>query len=289
TQGQEDQARAEYDAFMKAYNAANQDKDTQKTYTFAKEYLAKYPSGKYVDNTKPLVMWALNDFFSTAFKAGNYDKDFDYAHEMLDLDPNNFTVRYQLVYIGNLQFRQGKWGHADDVLSQADKVEQAIGGSKPSTMDDATWAQQKPIWLAIIYQTRGLNALNNKKPDEALPLLKKSAEYYPSDPMTYYYLGFIYGQTYQTAKDAYDKMTDEQKASDAGTAAFDGVSKAADTVIDNSARFLAASDGKPGFDDMRQKTQSTLVALYTFRHKDNPNGWQDLVNQYKANPGKSGM
>jgi hypothetical protein len=49
---------------------------------------------------------------------------------------------------------------------------------------------------------------------------------------------------------------------------------------------LAFSEGKPNFEGVRKTAQGNLVALYAFRHKDKPDGWQDLIAQYKAAKGQ---
>src|SRR4051794_23206751 len=102
-QTEEEKARIEYDTYMRVHNAGNVDRDSAKTLALAKEYLAKYPSGQYVDRTKGAIQWALNDLFQVEFGKANYDGAIAIGKEILESDPNNLLTHYQLVFVGDTQ------------------------------------------------------------------------------------------------------------------------------------------------------------------------------------------
>jgi len=286
-QTDEEKDRIEYDTYMRVHNAGNVDKDSAKTLTLAKEYLAKYPNGKYIDRAKGAIQWALNDLFGVEFSKGNYDGAIAIGKEILESDPSNLLTHYQIVFVGDTQFAQDKWNNADEVLLHADKAEQLIkGGAKPVTFDDNQWASEKNNWLAIIYRTRARVAQKNQKLDDALDLYKKSVEFAPTDATTLYCMSAIYSRKYEAARDAYDKLPQDKKEGEAGAAALEDLNKSMDAVIDNFARVLAFSEGKPNFEGVRKTAQGNLAALYAFRHKDKPDGWQDLIAQLKASNGQ---
>jgi tetratricopeptide (TPR) repeat protein len=286
-QTDEEKDKIEYDTYMRVHNAGNVDRDSAKTLALAKEYIAKYPSGKYVDRAKGAIQWAMNDLFSVEFTKGNYDGAIAIGKEILESDPSNLLTHYQLVFVGDTQFAQDKWNNTDEVLAHADKAEQLIkAGSKPATFDDTQWAAEKNNWLAIIYRTRARVAQKNQRQDEALDLYKKSVEFAPTDAATLYCMSAIYVKKYESARDAFDKLPQDKKEGEAGTAALEDLNKAMDAVIDVFARVLAFSEGKPSFEGVRKTAQGNLVALYTFRHKDKPDGWQQLIAQYKAANGQ---
>jgi len=286
-QTEEEKARVEYDTYMRVHNAGNVDRDSAKTLTLAKEYLAKYPGGQYVDRAKGAIQWALNDLFQVEFGKGNYDGAIAIGKEILESDPSNLLTHYQLVFVGDTQFAQDKWNNTDEVLAHADKAEQLIkAGGKPVTFDDTQWSTEKNNWLSIIYRTRARVAQKNQKLDEALDLYKKSVEFAPTDAATLYSMSAIYTRKYEAARDAYDKLPQDKKEGEAGTAALEELNKTMDSVIDIFARVLAFSEGKPSFDGVRKTAQGNLAALYAFRHKDKPDGWQELIAQLKASQGQ---
>jgi len=289
-QTDEEKDKIEYDTYMRVHNAGNVDRDSAKTLAYAKDYLAKYPAGKYIDRAKGAIQWALNDQFSIEFGKGNFDGAMTIGKEILESDPSNLLTHYQLVFVGDTQFAQDKWNNTDEVLLHADKAEQLIkAGGKPVTFDDAQWGTEKNNWLAIIYRTRARVAQKNQKMDDALELYKKSIEFAPTDATTLYGMSAIYSQKYTIARDAYDKLPQDKKEGEAGAAAIENLNKAIDDVIEIFARVLAFSDGKPGFDSARKTAQGNLVALYAFRHKDKPDGWQELIAQIKAAKAQPGQ
>ena len=286
-QTDEEKDKIEYDTYMRVHNAGNVDRDSAKTLTLAKEYLAKYPSGKYIDRAKGAIQWALNDLFSVEFGKGNYDGAIAIGKEILESDPSNLLTHYQMVFVGDTQFAQDKWNNTDEILTHADKAEQLIkAGGKPVTFDDTQWATEKNNWLGIIYRTRARAAQKNQKLDDALDLYKKSVEFAPTDATTLYCMSAIYSRKYEIARDAYDKLPQDKKEGEAGAAALEDLNKAMDAVIDIFARVLAFSEGKPNFEVVRKTAQGNLAALYAFRHKDKPDGWQELIVQFKAANGQ---
>ena len=114
---------ADYGSFMKVYNAGNVEKDSAKTLALAKDYLSKYPDGKYTDKAKFAIQWAEGDLFSQAFVGGDYGRDFVIGKEILEAEPNNLLVHYQLVFVGDVLFNSGKWDNVNEVMTHCDKVE----------------------------------------------------------------------------------------------------------------------------------------------------------------------
>ena len=55
-----------------------------------------------------------------------------------------------------------------------------------------------------------------------------------------------------------------------------------DKVIDCWAKFMAVSATNDGWAPTREKVGGELTKLYNYRHPDNPDGLQKLIEQYRT-------
>ena len=165
-------------------------------------------------------------------------------------------------------------------------IERIEAGAVPVGVDAAKW--NKDANLAMLHQNLALVAARQDKPDEALQHYEKSSSLAGKDiainARNTLGCGTIHKSKYDDAVAKYQALPEAARTSDPpaaeATAAIDLANQEADAAIDCWARFLAVTAANPS--ETRNKVEQALAALYQYRHPDEPQGYQALVEKYKT-------
>ncbi|MBL8151681.1 MAG: hypothetical protein JNN15_17275 [Blastocatellia bacterium] len=278
-QGQVDERKA-----YSALTACNDEKDFAKKLQMAKEALALYPGSQYIPYFKQQVDVARGGLLQQAQKDDKPDEVFKIGDEILADDPENLNVLLLLSQITWEQARKKNYSLAAQGANKyTTKSLELIGANKkPASIDDAQWGQRRPVVLGILHQTKGMILLNDKKTDEALNELGESVKNNCAEPYTYLLIFPVYQEKYNTISEEYNKLSDDEKVGENGKAALAKVDAAADELIAAYAKFIAFSEGKQGYENIRGKVQPLLNDLYKYRNKDNPDGVKAYIDNIKS-------
>ena len=194
-------------------------------------------------------------------------------------NPDDVMLLSNMVSLGLEQIKRGDRNYVGPVQQYGAKAVELIeADKKPADLNDTSWADYKTKVLPQIYQSLGLVALMQEKSDEAKPKLEKAIQLNPSDAFSYYLLGSISDNEYQTSYQKYKGMLPGGDRDATLKKALEQM----DQTIDLFAHAVALSEGNPQTQALHDKALQDLQLYYNYRHKDKgPAGMQELINKYK--------
>jgi hypothetical protein len=215
-------------------------------------------------------------------KLNKFDEAFNEGSAFLTKNPENIQILINLAIIGTEQAKQRNAKYVTQSRQYGLKaIELLEADKKPPTMEDAVWGRYKAM-LPQLYQEIGLISLIQQNPTDAKAKLEKAAKLSPGDPFNYVLLGGITNDEYQSVAQTYKNMPDGKARDDMLTKA----NQLIDKVIDQYARAVALSEGKPEYQKLHDQIMQDLTSYYKYRHSSSTEGLQKLIDGYKtpANP-----
>ena len=155
-------------------------------------------------------------------------------------------------------------------------IELIEGDKKPEKMDAAFWANQKTR-LPQIYQEMAIISLIQGNSAEAQAKLEKAQKLSPADPFNYVMMGSITNDEYQKVAQEFKGMP-EGKGKEALLVKANAL---LDKVIDQYARAVALSEGKPQYQALHDQVLQDLTAYYSYRHNKSTDGLQKMIDSFK--------
>ena len=284
---QDDPAKkAEAEAYKAWYDART---DSSKGLPLAKAYVEKFPSGANVGYVKNYIAKARGEAFNQAMQSKDVAKMIQLGNEALAEDPNSLDYLYLLAYsIRQDELGARSYAHASEAADYSNRAIKLIeDGKVPAVVPKDQF--KKNSTLNYLYQNLALIEVNKKNNDRALEYYSKAASLDASDPQNFLACGSLHQIKYQAALLKYQGMPEADRTAAEPKpevkAALDDVNKEADSVIDCWARFMAVSENKAGYASTRTQVGSALKELYKYRHPDDPDGLQKLIDQYKVQAG----
>jgi tetratricopeptide (TPR) repeat protein len=272
-----------------AFHAAQTAGDTAKATELARAYLEKFPKGQYADALTKWMGAARWGRFNEAIKKKDMAGMVTIGREGLAQDPNDINYLYWMAV--NLRTNEllggGSAANVDAAAEFSRKaIERIEAGAVPIGVDAAKW--NKDATLAVLHQNLALVAAKQDKVEEALQEYEKSTALAPKDlainARNTLGCGTLHKSAYDDAVQKYQALPEASRTSDPpaaeATAAIDLANKEADAAIDCWARFLAVTAANPS--ETRNKVEQALGALYQYRHPDQPQGYQAIVEKYKS-------
>jgi tetratricopeptide (TPR) repeat protein len=271
-----------------AFHAAQTAGDAAKATELAREYLQKFPKGQYAEALTKWLGGARWGRFNEAIKKKDMAGMVTIGREALAEDPNDVNYIYWMA----INLRQNELLSGGDANAAAaaefstKAIERIEGGAVPVGVDAAKW--NKDAVLALLNQNLALIAAKQGKPDEALKYYEKSSSLAPKDvainARNTLGCGTLHKSKYDDAVAKYQALPEAARTSSPpaaeATAAIDAANKEADAAIECWARFLAVTAANPS--ETRNKVEQALAALYQYRHPDQPQGYQAMVEKYKT-------
>lgn len=274
-----------------AFHAAQTAGDTAKATELARAYLEKFPQGQYAEFLAKWQTGARWTRFNDAIKKKDMAGMVTVGREGLAQDPSDLNYVYWMA----LNLRQNELlagSEAPNAEAAAEFTRKAMerieAGGVPVGVDAAKW--NKDANLAWLNQSLALLAAKQGKPDEALQYYEKSSALNPKDAglnaRNTLGCGTLHKSKYDQAVARYQALPEAARTSAPpaaeATAAVEGANKEADATIECWARFMAVTAANPS--DVRTKVEQALAALYQYRHPDQPQGYQALVEKYRTGP-----
>jgi tetratricopeptide (TPR) repeat protein len=286
----QDAAKEEGEVYS-AFFEANKAKDIPKAVGFAKAYLEKFPTGKYAGYLKG---WLRPHLFNEAITAKKTDDMIRIGKEALAAEPDNLDYLYLMalnIRTNELSASPPNYSHGAEAAEFSQRAIKLIeGGKVPAVVPKENW-KQGPI-LGMLYQSVGLVAAKNKETDKALENYKKAATLDPSSPIYFLNMGSIYQEKYGTAAAKYQAFPqadrDAAELKPEVKAALDEVNTNADMVIENLARFMALTAGQDPWKSTRDQVLAALTTMYNYRHPNDADGMQKLIDKFKSNGAPAG-
>jgi len=272
-----------------AFHAAQTAGDTAKAAELARAYLEKFPQGQYAEFLTKWLTGARWARFNEAIKKKDMAAMVTVGREGLAQDPADLNYLYWMA----LNLRQnellgaGADPHADAAAEFSRKaIERIEAGAVPVGVDAAKW--NKDANLAWLHQNLALIAAKQGKTEDALAAYEKSSALAGSDvalnARNTLGCGTLHKTKYDQAVAQYQALPEASRTSDPpaaeATAAIDLANREADAAIECWARFMAVTAASPS--EVRTKVEQALAALYQYRHPDQPQGYQALVEKYRA-------
>jgi tetratricopeptide (TPR) repeat protein len=271
-----------------AFHAAQTAGDAAKATELARAYLEKFPKGQYAEALTKWLGGARWARFNEAIKKKDMAGMVTVGREALAQDPADINYLYWMAV--NLRQNELLGGGDANAAAAAEfsraAIERIEAGAVPVGVDAAKW--NKDAVLAVLHQNLALVAARQDKADEALQHYEKSSALAPRDvainARNTLGCGTLHKSKYDDAVARYQALPEAARTSDPpsadATAAVDLANKEADAAIQCWARFLAVTAANPS--ETRNKVEQALAALYQYRHPDQPQGYQALVEKYKA-------
>jgi hypothetical protein len=221
-----------------------------------------------------LVQPALVDAYVSL---NRFDEAFDTAAAYLANDAEDVQVRVLLALSGaDLARKQNVKYMKVSSEYGAKAIELIEGDKKPAAMEADIWLKEKAL-LPILYQQMGIISLVAQKPSEAEPKLEKAVKLSPADPFNYALLGSITNNDYQTLAATIQSMPSSKSKDEMVQKA----NQILDKVIEQYARAVALSEGKPEYQSLHDQLMQDLTAYYKYRHNSSVDGLQKYIDGYK--------
>jgi tetratricopeptide (TPR) repeat protein len=285
----QEEGNAEEVAAYGAFHAAQTAGDAAKASELARAYLEKFPKGQYAEYLSKYLGSARWQRFNEAIKKKDMGGMITVGREGLTADPGDVNYLYWMAV--NLRQNEllggGEPAHAKEAEEFTLKaIERIEAGGVPVGVDAAKW--DKSANQGLLYQSLALLAAKRGETAKALEHYQKSSSLAPKDvainARNYLGCGTLHKSAYDDAVAKYQALPEAARTADPpaaeATAAVDLANKEADAAIDCWARFLAVTAANPS--DTRTKVEQALGALYQYRHPDQPQGYQALVEKYKS-------
>ncbi len=260
----------------RAWMAANQAKDLPKAVAAAKDYLAKYPTGQYVDFLKKWLGQAQLAVLDAAIKEKRLDDAIKAGREILAAEPENLLILYQLafnIWSTELIASPPKFEHLAEAVEFSTKAIPLVESGKTPA---GAQSFDKNVALGWLTQVLAISAGKNGKADEAVALYGKSSAFSPGNvQLVTRNLYAVYGfrqTSYSEAVKAFKALPEaDQQAPDTkpeAKAALDKVNAEADGLVDAAAAFVAFAKAKGIAAPVRERVNQTLETVYKSRHPE---------------------
>ena len=285
------EASPEESSSYQAWFAANGANDLAKAADLAQAYLDQFPKGKYADYLGKWLVGTRGSLFNEAIKKKDMAEMLRIGEAQLKRDPKDLTYLYWMAL--NLRQNELLGGKAVHSKEAADFSKRAIelieSGGQPAGVDAAKW--NKDANLAWLHQDLALVAAEGGSKDEALKEYETASGLAPKDVAIQARgnlgCGSIHKDRYDEAVAKYQALPEAERSpgspSPEATRLIDEANANADKAIDCWARFLGVTKGTAS-EAVRSKMEATLAALYKYRHPDEPQGYQALVEKYAPAP-----
>lgn len=308
THGQDKNKPKISEAEAKAASAVNTAPDAAAKLAMATEFVKKYPkstarlelawyvAGQIADVKDAAQRLALAEGFQKAFTGdkeleairtviiGAYveskriDDAFSLAATVLAQQPENVGVLSQMTIAGTGEAKRQNPKYAAQSLQYGLKAIELIeANKKPANFDETAWASQKAM-LPHLYQNMAILSLVNGNAAAARTHLEKAVTLNPSEPFNYVLLGSIVNDEYQKLAQTYKSMPESKEKEETLRSA----SELLDKVIDLYAHAVAASEGKPEYQQLHDQIMQDLTPYYKYRHNQSTDGLRQLIDKYKT-------
>ena len=275
-------------AAYQAWYLANAAGEAAKATEAARAYIEKFPQGEHAEYLGKWLAGAQWGAFNEAIKKKDMAEMVRLGEARLQQDPKDLAYLYWM----SLNLRQNELltsaaaahhAQAGDFSRRA--IDLIAAGGVPAGADPAKW--DKDANLAWLHQNLGLVAAKTGQTEAALAAYEASSALAPQDvaiqARNSLGCGSLHKDLYDKAVAAYQALPDAEPAADAPSAAVkeavDTANRHADAAIECWARFLGVM-GTSGSAELRSRIESTLSALYQYRHPDAPEGYKALVEKY---------
>jgi tetratricopeptide (TPR) repeat protein len=202
---------------------------------------------------------------------------FNAGSSWLETSPNEVGALYLLSVTGADEARRNNPKYVQQSQQYGLKAIQLIeADQRPASIDAATWARNKNLWLPQLYQSLGFISMLGGSTTEALTRLQKAATLNPADPFNYALIGDIKNQDYEQMAKLYSLMpAGAEKEQLLGK-----INTRLDEIIDAYAHAVASAQGRPEYKPLYDQLLTNLQNYYKFRHKST-DGLQQLIDKYK--------
>jgi hypothetical protein len=244
--------------------------DATQRLTLAQKYVALFTDPTEAKLVKP----ALIDAY---VQLNRFDEAFDSGASYLASDPEDIQVRVLLAMAGAELARGQNLKHAKATREYGvQAIELLEADKKSATMDNDSWLKEKAM-LPTLYQRMGVMSLIEQKPTEAQVNLEKAAKLNPADPLNYALLGGITNSEYQSVAQTVRGLPDGKSKDEM----LQKANTLIDKVIEQYARAVALSTGKPQYQPLRDQVMQDLTTYYKYRHNNSDDGLQKYIDGYK--------
>ncbi len=296
------------EAEAKAANAINSAPNPEAKLTAAEAFVKKYPksavrlevlqyvAGEIPQASDPAQELALAERFQKAFPgeeeqkiirpvvinayvgAKRIDDAFNLAATVLAQQPDHISLLSMLALAGTEEAKRQNLKYVTQTQQYGLKAIEIIeADKKPASISDAAWANQKTM-LPRLYQVMGIVALLNGNRADGKARLEKAIALNPTEPFSYIMMGSIVNEDYQQLAQTYKSMPDSKLKQDT----LKKATELLDQVIDVYAHAVAAAEGKPEFQQLREQVLQDLTTYYKYRNNQSTDGLQQLIDKYKA-------
>ena len=279
-----------YKAWYEAYNA----KDLEKGFELAKAFVAKFPNSDKASYMKKYLVTTRAALFNKARTEKNIPQEIKLGNEALAEDPENLDYLFLLsldIRTNELYASPASYSHSNELVDYSRRTLKLVEGGKiPAVVDKTKWNQNQQ--LGALYDALGRVEAKNKNTDKALELFKKAASLDPSNASYFLVLGSLYQEKYGAAATKYGAFPQaDRDAADPKPeikAAFEEANTNADMVIENWAKFMALTVGSDPWKATREQVNAALTTIYKYRHPDDADGLQKLIDKFKSNGSPAG-
>lgn len=210
--------------------------------------------------------------------AKRIDDAFNLAATVLAQQPDNIWVLSMLAFAGTEEAKRQNLKYVTQTQQYGLKAIELIeADKKPANFPDAAWANQKAM-LPRLYQVMGVIALISGNRAEAKTRLEKALALDPAEPFSHVLIGSMVNEEYQQLAQTHMSMPESKMKEDT----LKKATELLDKVIDIYAHAVAAAEGKPEYQQIREQVLQDLTAYYKFRNKQSTEGLQQLIDKYKT-------
>ena len=275
--------------YSKYYELKKRGPEGQKVaYDVAREYLQKFGSDddQYTQAVKKFVALyeraTLEVNFFKAYNAKEYNKSFEVGRQILNLEPENFSIMGSMIRAAYLNSYGG---------NQSLNTEATVLARKALPLLDSE-SLTKPDPFTSNDDARGfLNFalgwfLKGKSPVEAADAFTKAAQFgsTKSDPSTYFFLATaIMDGDYERLSNQYRVKYSGKDETPESKAEFEKVLQVANRAVDAYARAVALST-RPDQEKFKTKVMTELTDLYKGLHNNSADGLSDLIAGVLSKP-----
>ena len=249
----------------------DQVRDGAQKLALAETYQQIFNTEQEQETIRPVILDAY-------FDAKRTDDAFALAATILAKQPENVFILSRMMIAGTDEAKRNNAKYVATSQQYGLKAIELIeANKKPADVTDAAWEKQKS-YLPVLYQNTAILALMTGKSAEASTRLEKAIALDPSEAFNYVLLGSI-------ANEEYQKLATAQRSMPAGPEKAETLKKATatlDKVIDLYAHAVAASEGKPQYQQIHDQVMQDLTPYYKYRHNQSTEGLQQLIDKYKT-------
>jgi hypothetical protein len=275
--------------YTKYYDLKKGGAEGQKVaYDVAKEYLQKFGNDEdeYTKAVKKFVVLyeraTLEYNFLKAYNDKEYSKSFQFGRQILNLEPENFSVMGTMVRGAYLNSYGGNQSLNSDGVEIARKALAILEAGKLAKPDPFTSPDDARGFLNFALGW----FLKEKTPSEAADAFAKAAQFgsTKTDPSTYYFLGsMIMNGEYDRLFSEYNEKYKGKDETPESKAAREHLFQVGNRAVDAFARAVALST-KPDQEKFKTKVMGELTELYKGFHEGSTDGLNDLIAGVLSKP-----